>query len=258
MIRGAALTFAVLVLTGCASKMPDSAPEAQADAPVKRGLFAAFLPNNANAGALLDSTPVPLANARVANGDVVIAGPRGYCVDPVTLDDRGRQGFAVIASCRILSKGAQGPVVAPVVITASIGPASTSKEPDLPSAEALAASLEVPLLQALDADGAVLAHLGGGGATVIDNGDVRHWRAATHVNGHLVGLALYAPSGSALAGPDGAPFLAETLGMIRAGSPKRAPSPRPTSDAAPETPEQKGLLPGLGVFGRLFSSRSSQ
>ncbi|MEC3861367.1 dihydroxy-acid dehydratase [Mesobacterium sp. TK19101] len=236
--------------------MPNSAPEARDATPAKRGFFAAFLPTDTDNGALFNSAPKPLATARVANGDVVIAGPSGYCVDPETLDDRGRQGFAVIASCRILSNGAVGPVVTPVVVTASIGP--TGKEPDLPSAEALAASLEVPLLQALDAEGAVLAHLGGGGSEVIDNGDTRHWRAAMHVNDHLVGLALYAPSGSALAGPDGARFLADTVGMIRANSPKQAPATGPISGAAPESPGQQGLLPGLGVFGRLFSGRSSQ
>ena len=46
----------------------------------------------------------PLQQAALEEGAVVVGGPGGYCIDPVTLERRAGRGFAVLASCQILSK----------------------------------------------------------------------------------------------------------------------------------------------------------
>ena len=65
----------------------------------------------------------------------------------------------------------------------------------------------------------MIARLSDGGEAVLDGGDPRYWRGAFVQNGHLVGLALYAPDGSALTGRQGADMLRAVRDRIRDLSP---------------------------------------
>jgi hypothetical protein len=154
---------------------------------------------------------------RLVRGDVVVSATQGYCVDPDTLRARGSNGFAMLASCRILSGGAEGPLVAPVLITVTVGPKGSGA--DLPEPQTLAAISAAPLLNATMSDGLVLARLGGGGQDVLENGDPRYWRGAFVQGTRLVVLALYAPMGSELTGRAGGALLSDLHTRIRADSP---------------------------------------
>ena len=72
--------------------------------------------------------------------------------------------------------------------------------------------------------------LAGGGGEVLDDGDPRYWRGAFVENGHLIGLALYAPEGSRLVGGDGAEMLSRVHRQIMRLSPELASA---SSAAAP-------------------------
>lgn len=168
------------------------------------------------AGGETRELPPPLARAELARGAVVVAGPEGYCVDPVTLGRGAARNFAVLASCQILSGGRRGPWVEPAMMTVTVGPAGASA---LPAPQTLAAETGAALIGGETRDGFVVAHLGDGGAEVLDGGDARYWRGAFLQGGRMVGLALYAPSGSPLAGDEGVRLLRAIRSRIAAQSP---------------------------------------
>ncbi len=68
--------------------------------------------------------------------------------------------------------------------------------------------------------GLTAVHLAGGGAEVLDDGDPKYWRGAFVQGGRMVGLALYAPLGSPLAGDGGAAMLRAVRDRIAALSPR--------------------------------------
>ncbi|WP_417741001.1 dihydroxy-acid dehydratase [Salipiger sp.] len=168
------------------------------------------------------SGSAPLPNAKLAGGEIVVAGPRGYCVDPVTLSRSASRSFAVLASCDILSGSEEGTFVEPMMVTITVGPRLQS--PAIPAPEALAAEAGQPFVSGSARDGLATALLGDGGSEVLDNGDRRYWRGAFVENGHLIGLALYAPEGSRLVGRDGAEMLSRVHREIMRLSPDLAPA----------------------------------
>jgi hypothetical protein len=162
--------------------------------------------------------PVPLGRAALAGGDVRLAGPAGYCIDPTTLRVGSNQSFALLASCRILSEGARGPEVEPVLIAVTVGPRGSGR--DLPEPQTLARVAQSPLLQGRVVDGLSLALLARGGDSAFDGGDPRYWRAAFVQGGRLVGLALYVPSGSRVLQARGPEMLQTLHAQVRGDSPK--------------------------------------
>ncbi|KAA8608054.1 dihydroxy-acid dehydratase [Salipiger aestuarii] len=187
-LRKAVLCSAAVVvagaLAGCLSAPPDGAPD----------------------------------TARLAGGDVVIGGPRGYCVDPGTFARGPARTFAVIASCRKIAGGDDGPVVAPMLVTVTVGAPDTGAA--LPEAPALAAEMGQRMIGGLHRNGLTLTHLAGGGTDVLDDGDPRYWRGTFVQGGRMVGLALYAPRDSPLAGSDGAAMLHAIRDRIATLSPQ--------------------------------------
>ncbi len=57
---------------------------------------------------------------RVAQNDVVIAGPKGYCVDPRATRESGAGAFVLLAGCAALDRGE--PDARQAVLTASVSP----------------------------------------------------------------------------------------------------------------------------------------
>lgn len=218
-----------LVLAGCLNTLPQSTPDG-ADAEARAGLAAFF----AGAGG---PRRAPLAKASLAGGDVVVAGPDGYCLDPDTKRAGPERGFAVIASCHILSGGRAGRPVAPVLVTVTVGPRGDTT--DLPTPQVLAQAAGSELLDGDTRRSRVTAHLASGGDRMFEGSDPRYWRAAFLQGGRLVGLALYAPRGSALAGDRGEAMLGRVRDNIARLSPKAAGTARPK--------------PAKGVLGRLFN-----
>lgn len=200
-------------------------------------------------GGASDARPAPLSRVSLAGG-VVVAGPQGYCIDPATSKSGATRSFAVMASCLILSGGQVGSYVPPAMITVAVGPRGDTS--DLPSAATLAEVSGAPLLAQMREDGLVIAHLGRGGDDVLDGGDPAYWRGAFLQNGRVIGLALYAPNGDAMAGKAGAAMLQRVRDSIRQANTAAKPAVLATSSGAalPERPTEKAAQ--KGVLSRLF------
>jgi len=175
-----------------------------------------------------------METAELARGRVVVQVPRGYCIDRGSLRRGLTGGFALIAACNSLTGDVSGADVEPVVMTVQIQPGFVKRE--LPSADELADAMEpAKALRRINGDGLTLVQLDSGGDKGLPSGDPRHWRGALVINGYLVGLALYAPNGSAMAGDDGQTLIHSLAENLLKASPVRDYSPRAESGAAKKT-----------------------
>lgn len=201
-----------------------------------------------NAGGLAfletqSASPTPIKDtARLANGQVTVSGPDGYCIDTSTLRRTSACGFAAIASCNILSKGKTGPVVEPVLVTVTVGRATS----DTPGLDDLASALGTELTQTRELSAVTAGRFANGGQSAFQNSDPRHWRGTIVLGNRIVGLALYAPKGSPFLGAQGASFLNTVSSRIRA---KSQASQRSAEQS------QSSTDPLATQLGRLFGSR---
>ncbi|CUH79012.1 dihydroxy-acid dehydratase [Tropicibacter naphthalenivorans] len=229
------LICAGALVAGCMGTAPVSNPDKAAK---PAGVFGFLSPAGQAISPKAKKKP-PLAKVSMARGDVVVAGPSGYCIDPQTVQSRPERGFALIASCFILSNGEAGRIVEPVLVSVTVGPRGEAA--DLPTPGALAQTAKAKLLGGDRSSGLVTAHLASGGDKILPGGDARYWRGAFLQNGRMVGLGLYAPKGSVMAGSEGATLLARVKAQIVHLSPKG------NAPAAQSVKKQgnTGLLGGL-------------
>ncbi len=234
-MRWAVLAVTGMLSAGCSTGAPVSNPES--DAPRGGGFLASLLqPSGARGGRSNDALAKPFAQVPLAGGAVIVAGPEGYCIDPETLDSRRLRGFAVIASCHILTAGQLDSPVIPSLVTVTVG---RQQDGDgLPSPRALAALAEAPLVEGDQSDDMVAALLGQGGDALLEGGDPRHWRAAFLQGEYLVALALYAPQNSAKTGPAGLDFLRQVKTRIQ----NLSPQPQDPVTTADTPVREPGLL----------------
>ncbi|MGR3323495.1 MAG: hypothetical protein ACU0DK_16370 [Pseudooceanicola sp.] len=188
------------------------------------------------------SRPVgdPIPQAPIAGGNLLVKGPVGYCVDRKSLRNRASGGFALLASCHVMTGGKSGPNVPPVVMTVS----ATRPEPGTPLSDraALAAAFAPALvLSQSDVKGLRLVHLGAGGDEAMRDADPRHWRGVMALNGYLVGLAVYGPEDSFSARAGGSAVLVELAEALREAA--RTSAARESARVSP--PASGGLLGGL-------------
>ena len=164
-----------------------------------------------------------LDEVEVFQGAVIVAGPKGYCIDRQSLR-RGRGGaFVLIASCASLT-GDNGTFVDPAVLTVSVLPQQIdAKRPTPAELSTLAGMSET--LQSEDRDGISLVQIAKGGNRILPDGDERYWRASILINGHIVGLAAYGPAGSAVAAEEGGALLISLAQTLRRLSPATDVSP---------------------------------
>ncbi|MEM6588513.1 MAG: hypothetical protein AAF641_08710 [Pseudomonadota bacterium] len=186
-----------------------------------------------------------LRTTTLYDGDVVVVGPPGYCIDKKSMRNRKAQGFVMLASCEALS-GLRGQEVEPVIMTLTVLPdrAGTTR----PSADAVAASMpDLPVLDSVNLNELSLVHFASGGNVAFEGKDPRHWRGALAINGHLIGLALYARQGSPAVGEDGQSLLVSLAQNTKANSPVRPAIAAPAEEASGTSPPGSlgALLGGL-------------
>ncbi|PRY81862.1 hypothetical protein CLV76_101402 [Marivita geojedonensis] len=204
-------------------------------------------PGTLGSMSLLESggeTPTALlASTRLGRGEIVVFGPDGYCIDPATLRTSGSRGFAAIASCHILSGGTTGPIVEPVLVTVTVGPATT----DAPTPQDLAAALATELLEFRELSALDVGRFASGGESAFNGSAPVHWRGSFSLGPHLIGLTLYAPEGSPLLGTQGAAFLNTVSSRIRAKSePTSTPSAEQSQASADPLAKRLTRLFGRG------------
>lgn len=165
--------------------------------------------------------------AVLAGGDVVLRPSGGYCVDADSLSAPSQQGgesggeqggnFALIASCESLSGYPLPQRAEPGVMSVSV---SGPQVAGLPDAAALAGSLGAELVDA--APDAILLRAGPGAEA--GQRPALFWRALFVVNARVVGVALYGPENSPLAGVAGRRVVMQLIDDIRAATPQRPAS----------------------------------
>ncbi|MGH1411875.1 MAG: dihydroxy-acid dehydratase [Pelagimonas sp.] len=242
-IRCSGAVMLAVSLMACASGVPDSKPDATKETGTNGFLSGILGDGSAKSDGKPAKTKPPLSRVSLAGSDVRVSGPDGYCIDPVTVETSKERGFALIASCHILSGGKIGEPVEPVLITVTVGP--KGKVSDIPTPQQLAATAGHALLGGETGDGFSMANLDGGGDSQLKGGDTRHWRGAFLQGDRLVGLALYAPKGSAYAGPHGGGMLGKLHNKIASLSPGGHSEPANPAKAAKKPQEET-------VLGRLF------
>lgn len=160
-------------------------------------------------------------SAAFYGGEVVVAGPRGYCVDPASVQRGAASGFALMAGCGHL-KGAPSGQVPAAVITVSILPRDPGAQ--APTAAQLSAPwAAVGVAQQVDGADIAMIQVQRGGDTLLPQGDPRHWRGAMRINGHLVGLAVYGEAGAQVSGAAGKALLTAAARAMRAASSAQGP-----------------------------------
>jgi len=150
-------------------------------------------------------------------GDVVVAGPEGYCVDRGSVRQRAKGSFVLLASCESLS-GKRGRNVPPAVMTVSVLPQSTNAVRPMPAE--LAGNMTP--VKSVAGDDLSLVYLPAGGNDFMPGGDPKHWRGGMVLNGYPIGLAVYGLVGSAASGEAGRQLITGLAARLRRASPVRA------------------------------------
>lgn len=149
-------------------------------------------------------------------GNIVVRGPKGYCIDP---DSHRRQSggtLVFLGSCEALT-GEAGTRVEPALMAVTVTPRRPGTEQ--PRARDIASALapKEPLAE-YDEDGVAMVHFNLGGAAALPGGDSRYWRGGMALDGHLISLAVYAPQNSQIAGAQGRDLLRELAAAIQKAS----------------------------------------
>ena len=161
-----------------------------------------------------------LRTVELYEGEIVVRGPEGYCIDRKTMRRQSTGGFVLLASCESLS-GVRGAEVEPVVMTVSVLP-DTGGLPRPKPADVARSLRGAEVLTTHEVGEVAMVQFATGGEGILKQGDARHWRGAMTLNGHLLGFALYARKGSKLAGDEGRNMLSELASTIRRETPPRA------------------------------------
>lgn len=159
---------------------------------------------------------VRIATIALAQGEVVLAAPEGYCIDKRSLKRTETGAFAVLARCDTLgvSGAFRGYDLALITVTSQ----PRGKDAPPPTAEDVARSAGgARVLDKRGSGGVALVRLADGPHSM-DGVSRVHWRGAFAVGGHIVGLGLYAQDGSAVLGSQGASLLQELTRKTRSAS----------------------------------------
>lgn len=159
-----------------------------------------------------------LASATIVPDKVVVAGPRGFCIDKRSLKTGRSGGFALLVPCAALDAEAQGLGLETAILTLQAQPQRLQSAQTSANGLAEAFKGEVPIYTE-NGDGMSIVQLAQGGDTLIPNGDGKHWRAALRFNGYLIGLAVYSEKDGVAAGSSGKALLIEFAEAVLAASP---------------------------------------
>ena len=150
-------------------------------------------------------------------GDITVAGPRGYCVDPAATREQADTAVVLMGRCRFAL------AVAPAILTVSIGPSGSAGAMAaggaaltryFTSPEGRAAlsrtgrSRDVTVLHASMAGEAYLLHLN-------DTEAGEYWRAVVGLNGRLVTISANGTQAAPLPPDVGQTLLDAALTVLR-------------------------------------------
>lgn len=183
----------------------------------------------------------PPSRMGVAGGTIIIAGPKGFCIDrEVSRDSAGAQALTVLSGCRQLGGGLFAPrPVHPAVLTAAVATEGMlvdveAAAPELtaffnaePGRAALSrsGSAETVMVQESFAESGVFyLHLSDSAPFSWGGVQPGYWRALLPLGERMVTLAVLTPSASPLDRDPGLALLRDFVAAVR-GATAEAPKP---------------------------------
>jgi len=177
----------------------------------------------------------PPTRMAVAQGNVMIAGPRGFCIDrDASAERKGGGALTVLSACRAMGGGLFAPRPAhDAVLTAAVaapgpGPAldtaSTGLEAYFASQTGRAALSRsgkadtVTVLESLPSDGALLLHLTDTAPFAWGAVQPDYWRALLAVGGRTVTVSVLARPDAGLPREAGLSLLRDFMASMRAAT----------------------------------------
>ena len=146
------------------------------------------------------------ASMAVAGGDVIIAGPRGFCVDPGSSQQNASVPFVTLGNCASISGNSRAPQPGvKAVLTASVGPVASGSavsggtqtlDPFFRSAagrKELSRDLNpntVTIVDTFEEAGVFFLHLNDTSAGALPDIAPDQWRGYMDVNGRLVSASV--------------------------------------------------------------------
>lgn len=152
--------------------------------------------------------PKPIRQIALLEGRVQVTTPQGYCLDPASLRNHARAGFALIAGCDGLMGLPSGTLVAPAILTVSaLLPRDGAPDPQ----QMLNALDQATILSKSTQNGLLLVQVEDPDL-VPEGSPARHWRAAMVQGDALLTLAAY---GSQISEAQGKALLIDLARNIR-------------------------------------------
>ncbi len=189
---------------------------------------------------------------RVANKDVLIAGPKGFCVDPTETRDEGGSAFVLLGSCAAIANVRSKPrPKVPAILTATVSKKSTNP-PIADSMQTLAVFFAsdagrtalsrdgkadtIEVIETLDKNGVFYIHARDSSSdTLVGAGD-EYWRALFDVNGRIISASVFGLKERPIPPKAGFDVLQGFTSRIRAEN---------VTNAAPNTERAKSGIPFL-------------
>lgn len=179
----------------------------------------------------------PPTRMAVAGGTVLLAAPKGFCIDRLaSRETHGAEALAVFSSCRRLGAGLFTPAPRyPALLTAAVSPPGRVIEIDdhKPALEAFFASVPgrellsragrtetVVIHHNFAHDGVWYLHLNDSAPFQWGDVQVDYWRALLPVNGRMVTLSVLNPSRDPISKADGFELLQQFVTEMRQSSTK--------------------------------------
>lgn len=154
---------------------------------------------------LASPKPAPV-QVRVAGKEVVIAGPKGFCVDPTQIRDRAANAFVLLGSCRAISNSPLKPKPqVPAILVATVS-GKTKSAPIASSMDTLTkffkssagrAALSrdgraqtVEVIQTLKRQDIFYIHARDSSTDALAGAGDEYWRALFNVKGRIVSASV--------------------------------------------------------------------
>lgn len=180
--------------------------------------------------------------AVVLAGDVVVTGPKGFCIDPRATQNGDGVYFALLGSCASLSNSAShGRPTRPAVLSISLGQQGGVRVSE--TADALAALLGSPegrsllatdgspegvsVLSSEVVEGTVLVHASDPGLTRTRNLEPDYWRGLFDLKGRIATVSVFNLPGRAISEAAARGLIADMINALRianASEPQQAES----------------------------------
>lgn len=147
---------------------------------------------------------VPLTQATMMRGKVILVPPTGYCIDPETLS----QSFALMARCDSLGAPTGGEGAPAGVLSVSF--VRNNLTPTIPTAKDIAAAAGVGTPEEARETQTSVVFRTKGTAPSSDLSPI-HWRSVSKVGQFTMGASLFGPKGRRVVSDEGASVLEEMI-----------------------------------------------